>query len=156
MTRNETSCRTTRRSRRVAQAAATLCLASGLLFAGGPPAIAESDSLSNQCIYMPAGVKRACAYYLSVDWGSGIYWQAGGQLIDDKGDYWDNTVEIKLDRKWSSNTGWIQVLRAGDWQMHSQYISGHDPTNGAWVRLCTLSPSGAKYCKPSRYVTDNS
>lgn len=141
--------------RRVTKLGIAVGIVVAVMFGSSTMASAESDSLSSQCIYV-GGVERACAYGLYVNWGLGISWRAGGQVADSRADSWDNLVEVKLDRKWSSNTSWIQVVRAGDWSTATSSTSGYDPTYGAWVRLCTVSPSGTKYCNSSRYVTDNS
>jgi hypothetical protein len=71
-------------------------------------------------------------------------------------DSWYNLIEVKLNRRWSSNTAWLEVASAGDWGSQYTWITGYDPTYGAWMRLCTVSPSNTKYCNQSRYVRDNS
>lgn len=133
----------------------TLALMTSLVIGSTSQVAAESDRLGDQCISV-SGAKRGCAYYFSISWGAGISWQASGQLVDATADGWSNTVELKLNRPGMSDTAWMQVLRAGDWQTHTWSIKGSDPTRGAWVRLCSSSPRGVKYCNPSRYVTDNS
>lgn len=149
------------RRRRIRNAALASVIVAGVLFGGAAPASAETDRLSDQCIYV-AGAQRACAYYMSVSWGSGLYWRAGGQVVDTRADSWYNVIEVKLNRRVSSNTHWIQVARAYDWQSAYQPESGYDPTYGAWMRLCTVSLSGTKYfsgtkyCNASEYVQDNS
>jgi hypothetical protein len=120
------------------------------------PALAETDTLGNQCISV-GGVRRACLENAYAWWGSGISWQIGGRLYDmNGGDGWVSTMEYSLDRKWSSNTPFMAALRVGNWQSHNSWRSGSDPTYGAWIRLCTTSPSGIKWCNPTRYATDQS
>ncbi len=144
--------RTTRWTHRVLT---VLAVSAATAVATTAPALAETDSLRDQCI-VAAGATRACLSGTFVTWGSGISWSTGGQLADmNGGDGWTSTMEISLDRKWSSNTPFMQVLRVGNWQTHTSGISGSDPTYGAWVRICSTG-SGPKYCTSPRYVNDNS
>ena len=145
--------RTTRWTRRVL---AMLAATAATTVVTAAPALAETDSMNDQCISV-SGATRACLYGSFVNWGSGISWNTGGQLVDrNGGDYWTSTMEISLDRKWSSDTPFMQVLRVGNWQTHTSGTSGYDPTYGAWVRLCSTSQGGTKYCLAPRYVNDNS
>lgn len=152
---NATARRTPARHRWTTRVLTMLAAVAATTVVTAAPSHAETDTLSNQCIAV-SGVTRSCLYSY-VSWGSGISWRAGGQLVDYNGaDGWTSTMEISLDRKWSSNTPFQAVLRVGNYQTHTSSMSGYDPTYGAWIRLCSTSPSGTKYCLPSRYVTDNS
>ncbi|MBA2282240.1 MAG: hypothetical protein H0W25_13580 [Acidimicrobiia bacterium] len=157
MTETSTPIRSTRstRSARLVQSVLALGLVAGALLGGASAASAETDGFTSQCISV-GGYQRGCIDNGYVTWGSGISWRIGGALTDTRNDGWYVTYEAKLDRQLSSDTAWMRVLRAGDFQAHTSSISGYDPTNGAWVRLCATNPSGTKYCMPTRWAADNS
>jgi len=148
----------TRSSRVVRTTLIAIALVVAGLFTSISSAFAETDPLANQCIVV-GGYTRACTDWTNVIWGSGTSWSAGASVMDKRrGDGWTATVEVSLNRKWMSNTSWIQVVRGFDYSYYSESdrVSGHDPTYGAWVRLCVVNGAGTKYCNDSRYVTDNS
>lgn len=157
MTQTTVSTRT-RRPGRIAKAAIVFSIVVGTMFGGATAALAETDTLSGECITVHS-YRRGCATDLRVSWGSGMSWSAAGTASNTyRWDGWSVVIEAKLNRKWSSNTGWMQVSKAWDsyYYANFDYISGYDPTYGAWVRLCAVANSGAKYCNASRYVADNS
>jgi hypothetical protein len=128
-----------------------------MLVLGTPQiASAETDSTGQWCV-SHGGYQRSCTY-VSMNWRSGISWQANSfDHRDTRADGWYSTVDVKLDRVsgWS-DTSWMRVTRVGDWQYWSRSISGYDPTSGAWVRQCSFQAStGSGYCW-TKYFTDNS
>lgn len=143
-------------TRKLATAALALTATVAGIGATATAASAETDGFITQCISVN-GYQRGCIDNAYVTWGSGLSWRIGGSLVDTRNDGWSVTYEAKLDRQAPvSDTAWMQVLRAGDFQSHTSSISGYDPTNGAWVRLCATSPTGTKSCLPTRWASDNS
>jgi hypothetical protein len=151
----------TRGPHRLAKAAVVFSIVFGVMFAGAGAAFAETDTLASQCIYS-GGYQRGCASDIRVSWGSGLHWSVSGTVKNTyRYDGWEVVLETQLNRKWSSNTYFMQVSRALDAYYPQYWIfgsaSGYDPTYGAWVRLCIVNTyNNNKYCNASRYVSDNS
>lgn len=120
------------------------------------PAGAQDSYLPGQCIYVD-GMQRGCAKDILVRFGNGLYWSGSASVRDTM---WDNgtvTLEMSLHRKLPSNTPWMLVSRSVDGAQYysNKGITGHDPTYGAWVRLCANLSTG-KRCLAPRYVYDRS
>lgn len=130
-----------------------------LLLGIAGPAAAEVDGVPGWCDYV-GGVARGCTASVQMDWGgSGWTWRAYGRVIP-LSPGWSTALEVKLNRKGMSNTGWIQLAQGYHYQ-HSYWTggsaSGWDPTYGAWFRMVHISPNGTRwYTSSPRYVTDNS
>lgn len=141
--------------RAVVTAALVLTATMGAVGLGATPASAETDSLRSTYV-TSNGYPRSHVEGVAVVWGSGISWKVLGRVTDVRADGWSNTIEVKLDRKWpASDTGWIQVARAGDYGSHTNQVTGYDPTDGAWVRYCT-GPASGRGCTTPIYQQDNS
>jgi hypothetical protein len=145
-----------RASVRARKVLAVALLTAAILVGLPSPASAQDTGLSAECITVN-GQRRGCAKDILVRFGNGIYWSTAGSTRDLLVDNGNVTLEVRLDRKWSSNTSWMIVSRSIDRAQYYSYtsVSGYDPTYGAWVRLCTNLSTG-KWCNPARYVVDRS
>ena len=101
-----------------------------------------------------AGTTRGKVVDGYVRFGSGWSRKVYAEIKDTKSDDLYVRLFYKLDRPSPvSDTGWIELVQAGSnsGSVQSDSDSGHDPTNGIWVKLC-LYANGSQSCNTPKYL----